>query len=665
MLRYRAGGRCTLLKILHLRYNTPRTPVARRNCPAAHSPETPVTDDPYRPDEADDGRTPANRTPRITRIIPEPLRHWQVADMDDDSDWTDEWDDDWDPQPGDAETLEGEATLVENAPPSQDDAPGPAERPIADIYDDVIVAGLESDRLAVNPGQSAAFQVRLLNNGRKTATFSVHVEGWIDERWITVYPVQTRLQAGEQATLTVAIAPPRSPGSQAGERPVAIVVRSSDYPQRQGRLGAILTIHPFDEITLGELRPRRAQVSWHRQTAVVGLTVSNRGNRQLTVRVWGRAGEPGCRFEFAHPQSGVHRPDEQLLTLAPDQTEVISVHITPHTRPLVGLHPQVARYQLAATATDAPRAPREVSGQIANRPLIGLWGLAAAAGLAVTGLLLAALISVGGLFTLQLIGRASRPPAASPAVVAIMLNMEQPAASVSDAIQAPVPLSQAAPNAGQPSAQAAAPGAPADPATANGDGGAPIVQPGQVTSPGASRNPGQENGQSAGALVISAPPAAATPAPANAPPAPRREGMTYEAMFQEIGGRYDMDWRMLAAQAYVESNFDTLALGRDGELGLMQVLPRTWREWAPAVGANDPFDSYSNVLVAAVYLDYLRNLFGQRGYTDPKWMLVAYNWGPDKLLAFLDSGQSWDDLAAGRRQYAEDILGIAASLPAQ
>jgi soluble lytic murein transglycosylase-like protein len=619
-----------------------------------------VTDDPYRPDDADEGRASANRTPRITRIIPEPLRHWQVAGADEG--WAEDWDDGWDSQAGGAETLEGEATLVEDAPPPPDDAPASAgERPIADIYDDVIVAGLESDRLAVNPGQSAAFQVRLLNNGRKTATFSVHVEGWIDERWITVYPVQTRLQAGEQATLTVAVAPPRSPASQAGDHPVAIVVRSSDYPQRQSRLGAILTIHPFDEIRLDELRPRRAPVNWQRQTATVGLAVSNRGNRQLTVQVWGRADDPGCRFEFTHPPSGARRADEQLLTLAPDQTEVISVHITPHTRPLVGLHPQISRYRIAATATDQPRAPREVSGQIVSQPLIGLWGLAAAGALAAAGLLLAALIGVGGLFTLQLINRAGRPPAANPAVVTIMLNMEQPAPSAIAPVQAQAPLPQTPPTADPPGVVAAAP--PGAPMAASGDGSAPIVQPGQVTSPGAGQNFNQGNGQNAGAPVISAPPAAAPPASAPAPA--RSEDMTYEAMFQEIGGRYGLDWRMLAAQAYVESSFDALALGQDGELGLMQVMPKTWREWSPAVNANDPFDSYSNVLVAAAYLDYLRNLFSQQGYTDPKWMLVAYNWGPDKLLAFLDSGQSWDELAAGRRQYAEDILGIAASLPPQ
>ena len=88
---------------------------------------------------------------------------------------------------------------------------------------------------------------------------------------------------------------------------------------------------------------------------------------------------------------------------------------------------------------------------------------------------------------------------------------------------------------------------------------------------------------------------------------------------------------MLAAQAYIESGFDSLALSDAGAMGLMQVLPDTWREWAQPVEASDPFDAYSNVLVAGVYLDYLRSDLAGKGYPDTQWMLVAYNWGPDKL----------------------------------
>jgi membrane-bound lytic murein transglycosylase MltF len=134
-------------------------------------------------------------------------------------------------------------------------------------------------------------------------------------------------------------------------------------------------------------------------------------------------------------------------------------------------------------------------------------------------------------------------------------------------------------------------------------------------------------------------------------------------MFQEIGSRFDIDWRMLAAQAYIESGFDSLALSDAGAMGLMQVLPNTWREWAQPVEVSDPFDAYSNVLVAAVYLDHLRGRLALQGYPDTEWMLVAYNWGPDRLNDFLTGGGTWDTLPQARRQYATEILRIAKTIP--
>ncbi|MEZ4555059.1 MAG: hypothetical protein R2854_01160 [Caldilineaceae bacterium] len=44
-------------------------------------------------------------------------------------------------------------------------------------------------------------------------------------------------------------------------------------------------------------------------------------------------------------------------------------------------------------------------------------------------------------------------------------------------------------------------------------------------------------------------------------------------------------------------------------------------------------------------------------------MLVAYNWGPDKLGNHLNANLSWDDLDPTLRQYAVDVLGIAETIP--
>lgn len=132
--------------------------------------------------------------------------------------------------------------------------------------------------------------------------------------------------------------------------------------------------------------------------------------------------------------------------------------------------------------------------------------------------------------------------------------------------------------------------------------------------------------------------------------------ITYELMFREIAGEYDLDWRLLALHAYRESRFDHRAVGRDNDMGLMQILPSTWNEFAPRVGVSDPYDPYSNVLVGAAYLAYLRDYFEGQGYPDHYWALVAYNWGPYNLDVFLNGGGEWHQVPAPVHYYALDIL---------
>ena len=132
--------------------------------------------------------------------------------------------------------------------------------------------------------------------------------------------------------------------------------------------------------------------------------------------------------------------------------------------------------------------------------------------------------------------------------------------------------------------------------------------------------------------------------------------ITYEEMFQEIARRYRLDWRLLARLAYYESRLDPYAVGIHDDLGLMQIIPSTWNEWAPKVGVTDPYDPYSNVLVGAAYLAFLRDYFTQQGYPDEFWMLVAYNWGPYNLDLFLADDGAWTQVPEISRYYALDIL---------
>lgn len=144
--------------------------------------------------------------------------------------------------------------------------------------------------------------------------------------------------------------------------------------------------------------------------------------------------------------------------------------------------------------------------------------------------------------------------------------------------------------------------------------------------------------------------------PESAEPELPKAEMTYEEMFQEIAPQYGLDWRLLAELSYQESRMNPLALGKDFDMGMMQIIPSTWNEWAPKVGVTDPYDPYSNIQVGAAYLAYVRDYSRARGYTEEYWALVGYNWGPDNLRQIFENQGSFEDVPEKQRRYALAIL---------
>jgi soluble lytic murein transglycosylase-like protein len=131
--------------------------------------------------------------------------------------------------------------------------------------------------------------------------------------------------------------------------------------------------------------------------------------------------------------------------------------------------------------------------------------------------------------------------------------------------------------------------------------------------------------------------------------------MAYEDIFQRVAGKYGLDWRLMVEQCFRESRFDPLAVGAASDMGLLQIVPATWDEWAPKVGVYDPFDPESNITVAGAYLAWLRDQLTTAGRPEPYWMLAAYNWGIGNVLRLLQGGGSWKDVPEIRRDYATGI----------
>lgn len=142
---------------------------------------------------------------------------------------------------------------------------------------------------------------------------------------------------------------------------------------------------------------------------------------------------------------------------------------------------------------------------------------------------------------------------------------------------------------------------------------------------------------------------------------PPQPDMTYETMFKAAASPYNLDWQIVAELAYQESLMNPLALGRDNDMGMMQIIPSTWNAFAPQVGVTDPFDAYSNIRVGAAYLAYMRDFAVSRGHPEMYWAVIGYNWGPDNLDSLWANNGSWADVPTTQQNYALKILQAASN----
>jgi soluble lytic murein transglycosylase-like protein len=87
-----------------------------------------------------------------------------------------------------------------------------------------------------------------------------------------------------------------------------------------------------------------------------------------------------------------------------------------------------------------------------------------------------------------------------------------------------------------------------------------------------------------------------------------------------------------------------------GAMGLMQLMPGTWRDMRALLGLGpDPYHPADNILAGTAYLRLMYDRFGYPG------LFAAYNAGPQRYAAFL---------ARGRPLPAETGAYVAAVAPA-
>jgi soluble lytic murein transglycosylase-like protein len=96
-------------------------------------------------------------------------------------------------------------------------------------------------------------------------------------------------------------------------------------------------------------------------------------------------------------------------------------------------------------------------------------------------------------------------------------------------------------------------------------------------------------------------------------------------------------------------------VSRAGAMGLMQLMPATWREMRAHLGLGaDPFEPHDNILAGAAYLRRMYDRFGYPG------LFAAYNAGPARYAAALSGRRT---LPAETRAYVERVTSAGRRMP--
>jgi membrane-bound lytic murein transglycosylase MltF len=83
----------------------------------------------------------------------------------------------------------------------------------------------------------------------------------------------------------------------------------------------------------------------------------------------------------------------------------------------------------------------------------------------------------------------------------------------------------------------------------------------------------------------------------------RRKFELLKQFFQKFGARYDVDWLLMEAQGYQESQLNQNAKSRVGAIGIMQIMPATGRQ----MNVGDIHQTEANIDAAIKYMRFVIN----------------------------------------------------------
>lgn len=108
----------------------------------------------------------------------------------------------------------------------------------------------------------------------------------------------------------------------------------------------------------------------------------------------------------------------------------------------------------------------------------------------------------------------------------------------------------------------------------------------------------------------------------------------YAEHIADASRRFNIPAAWIRAVMRVESTNNPRALSPKGAIGLMQIMPATWRELRIRYGLGaDPYNPRDNILAGAAYLREMHDRFGSPGF------FAAYNAGLERYAQHLATGE--------------------------
>jgi membrane-bound lytic murein transglycosylase MltF len=113
--------------------------------------------------------------------------------------------------------------------------------------------------------------------------------------------------------------------------------------------------------------------------------------------------------------------------------------------------------------------------------------------------------------------------------------------------------------------------------------------------------------------------------------AERKKFLTLVQYFRKYSDQYDVDWLLMAAQGYQESQLDQSVKSRVGAIGVMQVMPATGKE----LGVGDITEAEANIHAGIKYMRWMIDqYYGKEPMTKLDKALFAfasYNAGAGRI----------------------------------